>query len=293
MKALTHFRIESVPEDGTVIWFDVADKPVNVFNEEVFDDLERVLDEVEREPVDTPCLIRSGKVSGFGAGADLKRIACIESDAQVHAFLKRGQTVFNRLESLPHRIIALIEGVCLGGVLEFALAADHRIGVPSDRFQMGMPETKLGLIPGWGGTQRLPRIVGIERSLDLLIDGEALTFDQACSFGLIDATWDVTATSCSPRHVARLIESVRSRQGLQTKEQEAAFQFDAWRDAWQSRRKSSFSEAQQAVFEAVRIGCQDSIAAGLDAERNPFYALLMSPTVRTSLERFTKKPPKP
>ncbi len=290
MKALTHFRIEEIPNEGVVVWFDVAGRSVNVFFEEVFDDLERLLEELEDYPSSTSCLIRSAKASGFGAGADLKRIGSIDREDEVQSFLKRGQDLFDRCSNLKIPTVVLVEGVCLGGVMEFALTARFRVGVKSERFQIGMPETKLGLIPGWGGTQRLPRLVGYQLGLEMLVHGNALSIEQSRACGLIDAALDEAFEKLSPSQLIGIASEARARftqsNGDPT---DTHFDVDRWIEEYRKQSNSNPSMAQQAVIEAVRLGSERSFQSGLDAERNQFFHLLVSQEVRSALERFTKK----
>ena len=186
---LTHFRIDSSADNRTTVWIDVAGRPVNVLWESVFDDLEILLNEVGRSvPGNKPLVLRSGKPTGFAVGADLKRIAMIESDAEIKAFLERGQRLYDRLSRLPMPTVALIEAACLGGGLELAMACRYRFLIDTPRIQLGMPETKLGLIPGWGGTQRLVRLVGIDKGLEMLVKGDPVNVQTAIKIGLADAS---------------------------------------------------------------------------------------------------------
>ncbi len=287
---LTHFRLDLSADHCTVLSMDVAGRSVNVFWEPVFDDLERVLDEVGRSISNVrPLVVRSAKPNGFAAGADLKRIAAIKSDNEVKEFLERGQILFNRLSKLPMPTVAVIEGVCLGGGLEFAMSCRYRFVAETPRIQIGMPETKLGLIPGWGGTQRLVRLVGIENGIAMLVRGNALDAQSAVAIGLADG-------SAPPDKLVQALEAFLveiASAPLRNFELQSPKIGDM--DANLSQvavvvsTLGELSVSQQAVVNAVTQGLTISFQSGLDAERNPFFALLSSEEVRASLDRFINR----
>src|SRR5699024_9508207 len=129
-------------------------------------------------------VICSGKPDSFIVGADVHMLAACSSAEQAQALSVAGQEVFNRLASLKKPLIAAIHGPCLGGGLELALACHGRVCTEDDRTRLGLPETQLGLIPGSGGTQRLPQTVGLARALDMMLTGKQLRPKQARKAGL-------------------------------------------------------------------------------------------------------------
>src|SRR5262249_31107959 len=131
-------------------------------------------------------VLRGGKKSGFVAGADIQEFTTIKTREQAEQLSQRGQKVFDRLAELMLPTIAIIHGPCLGGGLEFALACDYRIVIDQPGTQLGLPEVELGLLPGWGGTQRLPRVVGLERALQMILAGKRLSAREAHAWGLAD-----------------------------------------------------------------------------------------------------------
>jgi enoyl-CoA hydratase len=155
---------------------------LNALNVAVFDDLAQVVEEV-RDRADVGGVILTGAGRAFVAGAD---IAELEPHGALAAksLARRGQLVFNRLESLPKPVIAAVNGFALGGGCELAMACHLRIA--SDAAKFGQPEVKLGLIPGYGGTQRLPRLVGKGRALQLLMTGEIIDAAEALRIGLVN-----------------------------------------------------------------------------------------------------------
>src|SRR5262249_23661739 len=150
-------------------------------------DLDAAFEVLEKEAALPLLIVRTGKSSGFLAGADLAEFAAIRSSAEAEALSARGQAVFARLAKLPAPSIAVIHGPCLGGGLELALACDCRLVFDKGSTQLGLPEVELGLLPGWGGTQRLPRVVGLQTALKMILSGKRLNARESLQLGLADA----------------------------------------------------------------------------------------------------------
>lgn len=164
---------------------DDPERPVNVLNETVMGEFEAQLDELESESLDG-LTVESGKPENFVAGADLEVLRGVDDEARAHELSRQGQRIFQRFANLPFPTICLIHGDCLGGGLELALACDYRIVSDDPATELGCPEVKLGIIPGWGGTQRLPELIGLKSSLRPLLTGSSLSARKAVSLGLAD-----------------------------------------------------------------------------------------------------------
>ena len=132
-------------------------------------------------------VIRSGKGSGFIAGADIEEFTKVTSAAEALAIVKRGWEVMNKLAALPFPTLALVNGFCMGGGLELALACRYRIAVDQPGTRFSLPEVMLGILPGWGGVMRLPRVIGPSAALDMMMTGRALDARRAKKAGLADA----------------------------------------------------------------------------------------------------------
>ena len=156
-----------------------------VINEETLGGLEDAVGAMERSSGHTG-LIVIGNSRGFIAGADVELIAEVSSADEAQDFAKRGQNCFARFEALPFPTLAAIHGPCLGGGLEFALALEQRICTRSKSSKLGLPEVQLGILPGFGGTQRLPRLIGLPKALDLMLTGKKLDGRRAKKAGLVD-----------------------------------------------------------------------------------------------------------
>jgi 3-hydroxyacyl-CoA dehydrogenase/enoyl-CoA hydratase/3-hydroxybutyryl-CoA epimerase len=307
------FRSETIAVDRDVdgslhLTLDVPGRAHNVFNRRVLADLDEALDAV-KEAARAPLLVvRSGKKSGFLAGADIQEFLDISDMAAAEALSQLGQKVFGKLADLPMPTMACVSGPCLGGGLEFALACDYRLVFDRPGTQLGLPETQLGLLPGWGGTQRLARVVGLERALTMILTGKRLDAREALAWGLADAlarteadlreqysklagraivgqkkdwrrlplrTWRQRFLESNPlgrRIIYRMTEKLLRRRVP-----------DDWPSYWEA-------------LEAVRVGLGQGMEAGLAFERAAAGRLAMTPACRNlvglwALQEKAKKLP--
>jgi len=160
------------------------DRPeaLNALNLSVFDELEAAFTELARDP-ELRAVILTGAGKAFVAGADIKEMAAFPPP-QAQAFSRRGQQVMSLIEDFPRPVIAAVNGFALGGGCELAMACDLRIA--SEKAKTGQPEVNLGVLPGFGGTQRLTRLVGRAKAKYLLFTGEVIPADRALALGLFD-----------------------------------------------------------------------------------------------------------
>src|SRR6266850_2284556 len=177
------FRVEPAEAGALYLVFDHPARSVNVLDEAALADLNVALVELERVKP-TGVILTSGKKGSFIAGADLQAIGSITDRARVLELIQLAHGAFNRLAALPCPTVAAIDGVCLGGGTELALACDSRVAAEEPRTQIGLPEVLLGIFPGFGGSQRLPRLVGVSTALDLILTGRP----PSLSARLIDGT---------------------------------------------------------------------------------------------------------
>lgn len=183
--------IRKTTENGIVrLVFDQPDSRANVLSTTLWTEFGNSLDGLATTPGLRGLILESAKSGIFIAGADLKEFADAspENPAPTRAFLELGHAVLHTLESLPFPTVALIDGAALGGGLEVALACDFRLCGTGPKVQLGLPEIKLGLIPGWGGTQRLPRLVGVEEAVNRLLSGESYDATDPPPEDLVDET---------------------------------------------------------------------------------------------------------
>ena len=288
---LQHLQLDETIPGQVTVWIDVAGRSVNVLFEEVFAELEVLLAEMRcKEP--PPILIfRSAKRKGFIVGADLNRILAMETDTEIQSFLLTGQAALEKLEAYPGNTIAVIQGPCLGGGLEFAMACRYRIASDAESTQLGMPEAKLGLMPGWGGTQRLIELVGYVHGLRMLLGGESIDAMQSLELQLVDKLFkDLSIDKDLLQFVGDVSRGTITKKRADRTDAETR-EFVA-REFLNRKFSTPFPPSQSAIFQAVTIGMEESRAAGFRAERTLFHPLLMSPAVRDGLQRFAPQPKK-
>jgi len=179
------FRLES-RGDSAILWFDLPGEKVNKFSGWVMAELEKVIETLERTGDVRRVLLASTKPGIFIAGADVEEFTTLASPEDARALVERGQRVFDRFRKLPQTTVAVVEGACMGGGTELALACDYRLMSESPKASMGLPEVKLGIFPAWGGTTHLPRLIGIPAALDMILTGRSIRARAAKRMGLVD-----------------------------------------------------------------------------------------------------------
>ncbi|HEX7579701.1 MAG TPA: enoyl-CoA hydratase-related protein, partial [Thermoanaerobaculia bacterium] len=179
------FRLEVGPDGLAVVTFDLPGEKVNKYSASVVKELDALLDRLAAMKEVKALVLFSGKPDVFIAGADVKEFSDA-SEETVRATVERGQALFGKMANLPFPTVAAIHGACLGGGCETVLAMDWRLASDSKKTQVGLPEVKLGIIPAWGGTTRLPRTIGLAGALDIILNGKALDGKRAKKAGLVD-----------------------------------------------------------------------------------------------------------
>jgi len=180
------FRL-SITDALATVTFDLPGEKVNKFSTPVMEELSGLIDKLSGSTGITGLLLRSGKPDVFIAGADVREIENLRNPEEGKVASAVGQRIFERWARLPFPTVAAIHGACLGGGTELALACDFRVCSDSPKTKIGLPEVNLGILPGWGGTQRLPRLVGLAAALDLILTGKSLDGKRAVRAGLADA----------------------------------------------------------------------------------------------------------
>lgn len=180
-----HLRTKLV--DGVyVITLDSPNVKVNSLGTEVSAEFQNVINEIERNPAITSAVLISAKPGVFVAGADIGMLEKCKTAAEAEGISHGAQIMFDRMEKSRKPIVAAINGVCLGGGLELAMACHYRIATKDKKTSLGLPEVMLGLLPGGGGTQRLPKLTSILTALDLELTGKNVKADKAKKLGLVD-----------------------------------------------------------------------------------------------------------
>jgi 3-hydroxyacyl-CoA dehydrogenase/enoyl-CoA hydratase/3-hydroxybutyryl-CoA epimerase len=203
----SHWKAETDAEGILVLTFDRAGASVNTFGRAVMDELAQIIERLSFEPP-KGVVIRSGKASGFIAGADIHEFESFEKQGGVLASIENGQRVFQSLARLRCPTVAAIHGFCMGGGTELSLACRYRVATRDPKTKIGLPEVMLGIIPGWGGTARLPRLIGATDALPVMLTGKALSAEAAKSLGLVDV---LTSSELLVESAKELIRHRRTR----------------------------------------------------------------------------------
>jgi enoyl-CoA hydratase/carnithine racemase len=233
--------------------------PVNSFNSQVVTELEEAIDGLLADDEVKAIIITGGGTNAFVAGADIPEIKELFESADEAAaaeFGERGHRTFFKIERSPKPVIAAINGFCLGGGLELAMACHMRIC--SDRARLGQPEINLGIIPGWGGTQRLPRLVGKGKAIEMILTGDMITAQEAYRIGLVNKVVPAGAVLKEAQGLARKIVS-----------------------------KSRFPVA--AALQAISQGLEVTIDEGLKIETQEFGKLTDTEDAREGVNAFLEK----
>lgn len=180
-----HWKLDIDNQDIAWLTLDRSDSAVNSLNEPVLREFDQILNLLGQKRQAKAVIIQSGKKTGFIVGADISQFKQLSSADEATQLIKKGQEIFNKVESLPIPTIALISGFCLGGGLELALACTYRIAEDSAKTKLGLPEVKLGIHPGWGGTVRLPKLTGAMAAMDIILTGKNLRPKVAKKLGVI------------------------------------------------------------------------------------------------------------
>lgn len=180
---MSDFQYVKLSSEDGIVTMVISNPPVNALSTTVITDLKTAFERVSADPA-TKAIIITGAGTMFVAGADIKEIDTISSADRGKTFSRKGQEFFTQLQYSPIPVIAAINGACLGGGNELAMACHIRIA--SERARFGQPEINLGVCPGFGGTQRLPRMVGTGKAIELLITGDMISAQEAKAIGLVN-----------------------------------------------------------------------------------------------------------
>src|SRR5436309_11251104 len=169
-----------------VLTFDRPESGANIFDTATMSELGEHVDAIERDNSLRGLIITSAKKSIFIAGADLRTLLKQAQTVELHDFIAQGQRVFNRIAALKIPSVAAIHGACAGGGYEITLACDWRLASDDPATRIGLPETTLGLIPAWGGSTRLPRLIGEDNAAEVILKGKLYSASEALKTGLVD-----------------------------------------------------------------------------------------------------------
>ncbi len=278
-------------EGAAIVWLDSPDRTVNVMDASMLDGLESALHRIDADARQLRWIaVASRKPECFLAGADVQRIAELRDEHEVATIIARGQRLMDRIAGSRIPTIALLRGTCLGGGLELALACKHRIACSASATRLGLPEVRLGLIPGWGGTQRLPILVGSSRALDLILTGRQISAQQAMRIGLVDrmvdaSQWDAGRWQACDALVAH--PPTRQREWRSKLLDETAI--GRWLVLAAARRRIADRRHHYPALESAIDAVAAAVATGgraMEVERRKFVQLIFTTTAQNLLRIF-------
>jgi len=290
---MPHTIIEK--DDGVgIVWLDRPDEKVNTISTRLMNEFVSVLDELENDSSIKAVVLISKKADSFIAGADLEELSKMKEPGQAEELSREGSKILNRMAEFPKPIIAAINGAALGGGLEIALACTARIATDNPKTALALPEVKLGLLPGGGGTQRLPRLIGIQRALNMMLTGRNIYAYQAKRMGLVDNVVNTytlleaakeTAIKLSQKPIQRKKRLSLPEKILESNSIGRKIIYKKSREIVQKQTKGNYP-APSKIVDCVETGIEKGIEKGLLTESKKFDELVFSPQSRQLVNLF-------
>ncbi|MEZ6063632.1 MAG: enoyl-CoA hydratase-related protein, partial [Planctomycetaceae bacterium] len=289
------FQLTTADDGIATLTFDVPQQKVNTFSAPVISELFEVVAELEKRSDVRGLIFLSGKPGQFIAGADLGELAALvhATAEQVTHGVRRGHELFDRFSRLPFPTVALIDGHCMGGGTELVLSMDQRLLSSNRKAGIALPETKLGIIPGWGGTQRLPRLIGVHHAIRMITTGATVSGAEAVELGLV---FDVVPESQLVEEGRRLIDILRQddawKKARQLRSQplgmtgdQVAFTFSVAEGYIRGKSGSQYP-APLVALKAIRDGINLPLVQALQVERDAALEIMQSPSAANLIGVF-------
>lgn len=274
------FTLNVRPDNVAVVAIDVPGEKMNTLKTEFAAQVRALLKQIRENKTLQGVVFISAKADNFIAGADINMIDACQSAQEAETLARQGQQLMAEIQALPVPVIAAIHGACLGGGLEMALACHRRICTDDAKTVLGLPEVQLGLLPGSGGTQRLPRLVGISTALDMILTGKQLRARQALKTGLVD---DVVPQSILLEAAVELAKKERlAQRRLPVRERilagplGRALLFRLVRKKTAQKTQGNYP-ATERIIDVIETGLAQGSSSGYDAEARAFGELAMTP----------------
>ena len=285
----------SIENGIAVLTLDAPGAPVNTLSRALRDEFEELFGRLQRDSAVRGIVLISGKPEGFIAGADIDEFTTITTAEEAEALSRQGQEMVGRVEASAKPVVAAIHGACLGGGLELALACHWRVITDHPKTQLGLPEVQLGLIPGAGGCERLPRLIGVRAALDIILAGKSERAAKAYRLGMAD---ELVAPPIL-RQVAIAAADRLAREGKPHRSPKGGMG-GALLDRTPLGRRIVYNQARKTVLaktgghypaplaalEVVRTGMEDGFEAGLKAEHREFGELAVGAVSRELVRIF-------
>ncbi|RFU89387.1 enoyl-CoA hydratase-related protein, partial [Citrobacter gillenii] len=271
-----HVRLDNV----AVVSIDVPGEKMNTLKAEFASQVRAILKQIRDNKDLRGVVFISAKPDNFIAGADINMIGNCRSAQEAEALARQGQQMMAEINALPIPVIAAIHGACLGGGLEMALACHSRICTDDVKTVLGLPEVQLGLLPGSGGTQRLPRLIGVSTALDMILTGKQLRAKQALKVGLVDEVVPQTILLEAAVELAKKESSVHHslpvRERILAGPLGRALLFRMVGKKTAQKTQGNYP-ATHRILEVIETGLAQGSSSGYDAEVRAFGELAMTP----------------
>lgn len=276
-----HFQLQG--RHG-VLTFDREGSSANLFDRPALVELSEKLDALSAHPELNGLIIRSAKPSIFIAGADLKVLSSAHGE-ELRDLIELGQATFDKLAHLPYPTVAAIHGACVGGGLELALACDWRVASDAKVTKIGLPETQLGILPAWGGTTRLPRLIGLPKALPLILAGKVMAATGARAKGIVDA---VVPHEHLEEHALVLLQKGKrhTKPRLMLHNPMVAPLIAAKARADLKKKTRGLYPGPEAALEVAAKSCYGPVHAGFQREKEAILRLAERPETRQLLRLF-------
>lgn len=303
-----YITIQHSDDNIATLVMDNKDTKVNIFSTPFMEALESALNEIVDSGSTRGLVVRSGKDAGFVAGANIDEIANISEKSDAYEKSRRGQLLFQKISQLPFPTVAAINGHCMGGGTEMVLACDYRLAA-EERADFALPEVKLGLFPGWGGTQRLPGLISLQKALDMILTGKSYNAYRALKAGLVDESVpDKILNEYALDFTRKVIESGGKK--YQSKRKQKASGFQTWlleknpvgrSILWNQAKKRVLKNTKGKYpapirgLKVIKKTYTQSIEKGLEVEAQGFSELTQTPEHTNllhvyQLREYSKKP---
>jgi 3-hydroxyacyl-CoA dehydrogenase/enoyl-CoA hydratase/3-hydroxybutyryl-CoA epimerase len=276
-----------------IIWLDQPGERINKISADLIDEFDTVLDKLGKDD-EVKGIVLISRKQDFIAGADLDKFLEMTKPGQAYKLSQKGHKVLNRAAEFPKPIVAALNGSALGGGLELALACTYRIATDNPRTVLALPEVRLGILPGGGGTQRLPRLIGLQRALNLMLTGKNVYSHQAKKIGLVDKVVNTYQLLEAAKDYALRLTHRR----IQRKKQLSVFEkilesnpigreliYKRSRQIIQKRTKGNYPAAFK-IIDCVATGMEKGMKKGFQAESKKFDELMLTPQCKQLINLF-------
>ena len=285
----------TIKDSVAIITLDQPDSKVNTLTEDMMGQFREILDQVEEDPAIKGAVIISGKEDNFIAGADIEMFKARETAEELEQLSRDGHSILNRIESSPKPIVVAIHGSCMGGGFELSLCCDYRIASSHSKTVLALPEVKLGVIPGTGGTQRLPRLIGIQKALGYMLTGGNIYARKAKSIGLVD---ELTHKHALEEAAIKAVHKLDKEGSFKRKDRRSLIEkflesnplgrstiFSMARKKTLGQTKGNYP-APLMIIEAIQFGYKNGILKGLEHESKLFGKAGATPESRALVHLF-------